>query len=357
MLRKNDSFLGNKNVRIAIASMCNLKCIYCEGSSGFGPNKPGAMEDFRRKDLKEGSIDTQTYVAFIKSFYKAGFRGITLTGGEPLLNPDWDLIVSEAAKIGMSRVELTTNGILMVDYLNRKGKLPQGLTLVKISFDTSDPVRFQEITRGGNIEKVINAVRLISPYIKTRANKVLMQSDMGGLLDYLDCCWKIGFREVNLLDLVIYPNRYNLSGKAFFEREYIAFPEVEHYLHKKIGLKFRTRNRYGFELTLPNGLRIIFKDSRLTRRDKQCEHCPIYCQEGKYSIKVATDGSITTCPDYRAELPAIDGLLALEQKTLDQKIKDLTLSYVLVKEGLTIKEFFQRNKIRLAPKIVTPERK
>ena len=77
--------LKNVNLRIAVSSKCNMNCMYCEGSLGYKPQKPGAMEDFRKKSLSEGSIDMDTLLAIIELFHKEGFIGLTLTGGEPLL--------------------------------------------------------------------------------------------------------------------------------------------------------------------------------------------------------------------------------------------------------------------------------
>lgn len=343
--------LNNINIRVAVASRCNLKCIYCEGSVGFRPGKPSAMQDFRRKSLEAGDIDARTLLDIIKLFHDEGFIGITLTGGEPLLNPEWDYIVRGAAEIGMSRTELTTNGTLLTTYLNKTGKLPKELTAVKISLDTFDPIRFKELTGGGDIGSVIGGVRTISPQVRTRANKVLLQTDMSDLMNYLNHCQEVGFQEVSLLDLAAYPNRYSPSEKDFFEREYVSFKQVKNYLINHAGIKFYSPHRYGYEAKLPSGLRILMKDSELAVRTDQCLDCPVYCQEGMYTVWIGSDGNITTCPDYKAELPSIDGPVELKRGILASKIHNLAVLITSSKRMESLDKFFRVHRIQIQNKV------
>lgn len=341
--------LENVNLRVAVSSKCNLNCIYCEGSNGYKPDKPGAMEDFRRKPLEAGNISTEILLSIVKLFHDNGFVGFTMTGGEPLLNKDLDRIVKGVSAIGMSRVEMTTNGILLENYLNKNGRLPSGLTLVKISLDTIDPKRFREITGGGDINRVISGMKKISPFVKTRANKVLLRSDVDGLSDYFNFCHKIGFQEVNLLDLIIYTNRYhsNYQQKDFFEKEYISFSEVREYLSNHLGVDFNTPHKYGHAVTLPNGLKVLMKDSHLAIRNETCLNCPIYCQEGLYTVRIATDGNITTCPDYMAELSFIDGPVELKTGTLPDKIRRIASIITVANKIVPFGKYLERHHLIL----------
>lgn len=315
--------LKNVNLRIAISSKCNMHCVYCEGSKGYKPGKPGAMEDFRRTPIENGNIDTDTLLDIIRLFRVEKFEGLTLTGGEPLLNKNLDKIIKEAAIIGFKRIEMTTNATLLKKYLKEKGNLPHELTLLKISLDTTDPKRFKLITQGGNLNNIISALNKINHRIKTRANKVLLKSDLPNLLEYLDTCQKIGFKEINLLDLVLYSNRHNKKEKEFFEKEYVSFTEIRNYFIKNLNVDFTDFHKYGHALVLPSGLKIIMKDSNVAVRNENCLSCPVYCQEGIYTVRIATDGNITYCPDFNAELPSINGPSELKNGSLSKKIKKL----------------------------------
>lgn len=344
--------LKDINLRIAISSTCNLNCIYCEGSNGYKINKPGAMEDFRRKPLKYRNLKLEILLKIIELFHHEGFIGCTLTGGEPLLNDDWDKIVNGISNIGMSRIEMTTNGTLFENYL-KNNNLPNGLTLIKISLDTVDPIRFKKITRGGDINDVIKAVQKISPHIKMRANKVLLRSDLHELLEYFDFCHKIGFKEIGLLDLVFYSNRDNFQRKKFFEKEYISYLEIKKYLLDHLNIRTYQSHKYGHTFQLSNGLKIIIKDSDVAIRNKHCINCPIYCQEGVYTVRIATDGNITMCPDFKAQLPYyIDGPLELERGTLTQKIREFIADINSSKKIDSFQKYTKKNKIKLKNSII-----
>ena len=79
--------MQQRNIRVAVSPKCNLDCVYCDSKDGRGVGKPGSMEDFRHKPLSEGVITTDTYINLIEAMVKAGFVGMSMTGGEPLLNP------------------------------------------------------------------------------------------------------------------------------------------------------------------------------------------------------------------------------------------------------------------------------
>lgn len=337
--------LRNVNLRIAISSNCNMNCIYCEGALGYTPQKPGAMEDFRKKPLCEGNIDTNTLLQIIKLFHKEGFIGITLTGGEPLLNKNWDTIVRQSANIGMKRIEITTNGALIDNYLKENGNLPQELTLIKVSFDTIDPIKFKTITRGGDLNKIINTIKKISPTIKTRANKVLLKSYLDNLSNYFDFCHEIGFKEISLLDLVFYSNRNNDQDKNFFEKEYVSFYEIRKFFTQNMNIDFTNFHKYGHALILPNGIKVILKDSDVAVRNENCLKCPIYCQEGIYTVRIATDGNITICPDYEGVLSSIDGPEELKKGTLSEKIKMLASIITSAKKIDSFKNYTDKHNV------------
>ena len=105
-----------RNIRIAISPVCNMNCIYCIGDNrNIHNRRMAAMEDIRDTPLSNGCISTEQLLDILNIFQKVGFNGISLTGGEPMLNKDWDRIINSAADIGFKRREITTNGLLLGD--------------------------------------------------------------------------------------------------------------------------------------------------------------------------------------------------------------------------------------------------
>lgn len=322
-----------RNVRIAISPVCNMKCIYCEGNNGFGKNgRTAAMEDIRRKPISEGNITTEELLEILKVFYKVGFNGITLTGGEPTVNKEWDKIINETAKIGFERREMTTNGVLLGDYFRKHGKLPK-LTLIKISFDTDDKEEFNRMTGGDFFDKVVDSVKTVSPHINIiRANKVMLRKDLKDLNRYINFCRSIGFTAVNLLELVAYPNStWTEENKNFFKEQFVPYEEMIKELRKVENLESK-RYKYGHISIAKDGFQIMATDSKYTIRDEQCKNCPIDCQQGKFTVRIATDGNITMCPDYKSELVSINGIEALKNNTLETRLREMFETLTTVPE-------------------------
>lgn len=86
-----------------------------------------------------------------------GFRRFRVTGGEPLVRKEILSFLQEGAKLpGVEDLMLTTNGLLLPEMaFDLKAA---GVQRVNISLDTMNPERFRDITRGGDVSKVIKGV-------------------------------------------------------------------------------------------------------------------------------------------------------------------------------------------------------
>ena len=212
-----------RNIRIAISPVCNMNCIYCIGDNrNIHNRRMAAMEDIRDTPLSNGCISTEQLLDILNIFQKVGFNGISLTGGEPMLNKDWDRIINSAADIGFKRREITTNGLLLGEYCNKHDKLPE-LTTIKVSFDTADKTNFNKITGGDNFDRVVASVRIARKYIDNiRANRVMLKDQMDDLEYYLDFCYNNGFTSANLMELYAYPDdNWNNEEREFFEKHFV----------------------------------------------------------------------------------------------------------------------------------------
>lgn len=342
--------LSSRKARIAISPTCNLNCIYCDGSKGRKPDKPGAMEDFRQKPLEEGVIKTSVYLKILEELHKAGFTRLTLTGGEPLLNLDWDIVVKKAKRIGFSHINLTTNGMLLENYLKEKNQLPKELTLLTISLDTIDDKELKSITGGAKLNiimKGLKAVKKSNPDLPIRANKVAMRRNLKTLPLFIKLCEDSGIiDEINLINLILKEPK-DRKNRTFFSKEFVTAKEIINFISKKIGYKFVMDNLYEFRTKTANGLEIILKDTNQTFRDKQCDKCPIYCQEGFFTIRVATDGAIRVCLDYKNELPLIDGPKKIKEKALSQELNKVIRTFRNTHLEKTNNKFIQKYNIKL----------
>ena len=340
-----ENFTTGRNLRIAITSYCNLDCKYCGGHKGYSKEKRGTMEDYRRDVIDGYQLSLEDLKKLLVKFYAVGYRGVTLTGGEPLVNKNWYEIIKFCKILGYERREITTNGVLLEDYIKKNG-YPTDLTLVKISLDTTDKTEFYKITGRDCFEKVVSSVKCISPVIPTRANRVVLRSEIKDLDEFIKYCKKLGFKSTNLLDLVYYPNRRVEEERDFFETEYVPATELKTYLENKYGYNF-VRNKYGYECIDNDGFKIILKETRLTLRDKQCETCPIYCQEGKFTTRIATDGNITMCPDCYCEVSSLSGRDLLTGVAPIEELQKLYDSVDKSNESDTFDKFIKKYSLKI----------
>lgn len=344
--------IRNISAKVAFSPTCNLHCIYCRGDN-VKRDISASMEDFRRQPLETGCLSTEVLLDVLRHLHQEGLRQIRPTGGEPLLRKDWDVIVSEAARMGYSDVDITTNGILLETYLQEHGSLPQGLSIVKVSLDTHDPDQFRKITGGGDLQKVIEGIKAISGKVYTRANRVLTRSEMNEkeLMEFITFCQEIGLNGVQYLDLVYYNNLPN-ANPQFWEREFVPFSEFRDLASRVLGvdlvaLKKPDTGVLFHQAELSNGFKITFKDSTITRRDEMCQTCPVYCQEGRCLVRIATDGNVTVCPDYRGELPSFNVVSSIGDGTLHDEMGKIADIFISTQQLPTLETFMKKHGLKL----------
>jgi cyclic pyranopterin phosphate synthase len=109
--------------------------------------------------LKHSDILTfDEITAFCRVAIDYGVTKVRLTGGEPLVRRGITALVRMLSDLnGISDLSMTTNGVLLKDYAQELKNA--GLHRINISLDTIDPLRFAEITRGGNIGDVLEGIK------------------------------------------------------------------------------------------------------------------------------------------------------------------------------------------------------
>ena len=105
----------------SITGKCNYNCRHCF----MAADNACLMREFSREE----------WTRLIEDFDECGVQTITLTGGEPLLHPDFLDIMREIYRRGMVVMDLNTNGSLItpeiLDEFRKMGAAPH----IKISFD------------------------------------------------------------------------------------------------------------------------------------------------------------------------------------------------------------------------------
>ena len=138
------------DLRISVTDRCNFRCVYCMPKSIF--DKDYAF--LPHKDLL--SFEEIEQVA--KQFVALGVEKIRLTGGEPLLRKNIEILIEQLARLRTPsgkavEITLTTNGTL----LPKKAKTLKdaGLSRVTVSLDAIDDIVFK---RMNDVEFSVNQV-------------------------------------------------------------------------------------------------------------------------------------------------------------------------------------------------------
>jgi cyclic pyranopterin phosphate synthase len=132
-------------LRISVTDRCNLRCRYCMPEEG--------IKLLRHEDIL--SFDEIT--GFTEVAVKHGVNKVRITGGEPLARRGIVTLVKMIADIrGINDLSMTTNGVMLKDFAADLKKA--GLHRINISLDTTDPERFAYITRGGNVNDVLEGI-------------------------------------------------------------------------------------------------------------------------------------------------------------------------------------------------------
>ncbi len=141
----NDAF-GRRidYLRVAVTDRCNLRCIYC---------MPGGVPSCADPDKLIGK---EALESLLRVAVRYGLKKVRFTGGEPLLRGDIADLVRSAKRLGVADVSLTTNGLFLKD--KARELKAAGLDRVNISLDSLRSGRYTELTGGGSIERVYEAI-------------------------------------------------------------------------------------------------------------------------------------------------------------------------------------------------------
>jgi len=134
-------------LRVSVTDRCDLRCFYCMSED---------MTFLPKADL----LTLEELDRLCSVFIAKGTRKLRLTGGEPLVRRNvMSLFRSLSRHLGtgaLDELTLTTNGSQLARYA---GELRDyGVRRINVSLDTLDAARFREITRWGDIDRVLGGI-------------------------------------------------------------------------------------------------------------------------------------------------------------------------------------------------------
>ena len=134
-------------LRVSVTDRCDFRCVYC---------MPEHMTFLPKADV----LSLEELDRLCGAFIRKGVRKLRLTGGEPLVRRDvMKLFRSLGRRIGTGELDeltVTTNGSQLGRHADEL--IACGVRRVNVSVDTLDAERFRQITRWGDLSKVLAGI-------------------------------------------------------------------------------------------------------------------------------------------------------------------------------------------------------
>lgn len=191
-------------LRLSITDRCDFACIYC---------MPPAGEDDHAERPELLTFEETARLSRILA--ASGIERIRFTGGEPLVRRDVVRLIELVERsTGLSKLVMTTNGSRLAELA--RPLRAAGLSGVNISLDTLDPGRFEQITRGGQVKRVLAGVHAaLDAGLEVKVNAVVLgglnDRDAGDLVDW---AWSLGITP-RFIELMPLGEAANLPGQSF----------------------------------------------------------------------------------------------------------------------------------------------
>ena len=155
-----------RDLRVSVTDRCNFRCLYClpetEAAANFyrgrwaHPNAPAAPIH-RQWAPRAQILSFEEIERIVRIAVDLGIEKVRLTGGEPLLRHDIELLVERLAAIsGIKDLALTTNGFLFQQ--KALALRDAGLQRISFSLDSLDTDNFKKITGRDGLQEVLASI-------------------------------------------------------------------------------------------------------------------------------------------------------------------------------------------------------
>jgi cyclic pyranopterin phosphate synthase len=179
MINKNKNILqdsfGRQHtyLRISLTELCNLRCTYCMPAEGIQLSPKSHIMNF------------DEIYTIAKTFVDNGVTKIRLTGGEPLVRKDIDVLLKKLATLPVD-LAISTNAVTVDRFIDTFKSC--GIQNINVSLDSLNAEKFKEITRRNDFEKVYkNIMLLIDEGFNVKLNAVLIKGfNDNEIIDFID---------------------------------------------------------------------------------------------------------------------------------------------------------------------------
>ena len=223
-----------KDLRISVIDKCNFRCPYCMPKEIFGE---------RYQFLKNNELlSFEEIYEITKIFAKIGVEKLRITGGEPLLRKDLNLLIKDLKSIdNIKEIALTTNGFLLKKHAQSLKE--SGLDRLTVSLDSLNSDSYKKLN-GQNLDlnKTLESIEFANHmgFENIKINTVVMK---GINEDQIIKLAEFGRKNNLIIRYIEYMDVGNING--WKPEDVVSAKEIIKTIEKKYKLTPLESNYYG----------------------------------------------------------------------------------------------------------------
>ena len=271
---------GPRLERLPLATLylterCNSRCITC---------------DYWRHGRDNMSLESVTRL--LPSLARLETRVVLLSGGEPLMNPEWAEIAQLLRASGM-QLWLLTSGLSLLKHARRAGQLFDAIT---VSLDGTNRETYAAIRGLDAFDKVCAGIRAAAATgVPVGVRVTVQRANYQQFPAFVDLARQAGARQVSFLAVdVASPHAFGRSTgfSADLALEHADLPKLEQILCT-MESDYADAFRSGFIAESAHRLRHIHQ--YFTAVCGAAEFPPVRCNAPEFSAVIAADGRVNPC--------------------------------------------------------------
>jgi MoaA/NifB/PqqE/SkfB family radical SAM enzyme len=237
-------------------------------------------------------MDLGLVSSLLPSFTRLRTEVALLSGGEPLLNPEWAAIAQLLRSHGL-KVWLLTSGLSLAKHARRAAELFDAIT---VSLDGTDAGTYAAIRGLDAFENVCQGIRAAAGRgVRPSLRVTLQRANYRQLPAFIDLAKALGARQVSFLAVdVANPHAFGrtddfVSDLALRREDLPVFEELLNSVERDRAEDFRT----GFIAESPQKLRSILQ--YFTAVQGMGPYPPVHCNAPEFSAVIGASGRVQPC--------------------------------------------------------------
>jgi MoaA/NifB/PqqE/SkfB family radical SAM enzyme len=262
-------------VTLYLTERCNSRCVTC---------------DYWRHGRADMTFDAVQRL--LPNLAQLDTRVVLLSGGEPLLNPEWESIAHALRDTGL-KVWLLTSGLSLAKYAGRAAKVFDAIT---VSLDGTDRQTYQAIRGLDALDKVCEGIRAAAAHgVAPGARVTVQRANFRQLPDFVSLAKDLGARQVSFLAVdVANPHAFGRTGG--FASDLALRPEELPVLDELLGAMERVCAAdfsSGFIAESPAKLRRLLQ--YFSALHGKASYPLVRCNAPEFSAVVGAGGAVQPC--------------------------------------------------------------